>query len=414
VQVADRRPGSKTFGQQINLNDPNFNLEVREIFSALSDAEREAARLTRAEYQLLPGNERSSVEPDVVFWSGAQPVENGGFIKAPGGRPFVQIQVGFSSDEPGAATAIRNLRFEYSAPQTLSQVYGEIAPAINVKAGQDTTFVLALKALLLPGNKGFNRLQVFTPTRIEEVEAVQVDLGGGQRQDLVESQSAPGAGQFQQVYIDDKQFVLAFPTLGPDQGSEVLLKVRFRARVIDFRTNFKANAMLDSLATGRRAFTENGIIALSEAGADTLAFFLPQGLEARDVVNFLQTDQLEDGNSLAVIADISSQSKELVTKLAVGPNPFTPNGDQINDQLVISFDVQRLTAVRPIVVEVFDLGGRLLRHTEQNAVSGGYSQSWDGRDEKGNLVAPGLYLVRVSVDADAANSAQVRLVSVAY
>lgn len=414
VQVVDRRPGAKTFGQQVSLNDPNFNLEVREIFSTLSDAEREAARLTRAEYQGLPGNERSTVEPDVVFWSGSQPVENGGFIKAPGGRPFFQIQVEFSSDAPEAATAVRNLRFEYSAPQTISQIYGEIAPATNVKAGQDTTFVLALKALLQADNKGFNRLQVFTPTRIERVEAVQVDLGGGQVQELTQSQTAPGAGQFQQVYTDDNQFVLAFPTLGPAQGSEVLLKVRFMARVIDFRTNFRANALLDSLASGRRVFTENGILALGEANTDTLAFFLPQALEGRDVVNFLQTDQLEDGNSLAVVADISSQSKELVTKLALGPNPFTPNGDLVNDQLQISFDVQRLTAARPIAVEVFDLGGRRLRRIEQRAVSGGYSQNWDGRDEKGKLVAPGLYLVRVSVDADAANSAQVRLVSVAY
>jgi hypothetical protein len=414
VQVADRRPGAKTFGQQVDLNDPNFNLEVREIFSALSDAEREAVRLTRAEYQGLPGNERSTVEPDVVFWSGAQPVENGGFIKAPGGRPYVQLQVDFTSEHPEASTAVRNLRFEYSAPQTISQVYGEIAPAANVKAGQDTTFVLALRALLQPGNKGFNRLQVFTPTRVEEVEGVRIDLGGGQVQDLAQSQGAPGPGQFQQVYTDDNQFVLAFPTLGPDQGSEALVKVRFKGRVIDFRTNFRANALLDSLAGGRRVFTENGIIALSEAGADTLAFFLPQGLEGRDVVDFLQTDQLEDGNSLAVIADISSQSRELVTKLELGPNPFTPNGDLVNDQLGISFDVQRLTAARPIVVEVFDLGGRRLRRMEQNAVSGGYSQSWDGRDEEGGLVAPGLYLVRVSVDADAANSALVRLVSVAY
>ncbi|MBI2506278.1 MAG: hypothetical protein HYW07_23940 [Candidatus Latescibacteria bacterium] len=414
VQVRDRRPGSKTFGQSVDLNDPNFNLVVREIFSALSDAEREAVRLTRAEYQTLPGNERSTVEPDVVFWSGAQPVENGGFIKAPGGRPFFQLQVEFSSDDPEAATAIRNLRFEYSAPQILSQIYGEIAPAINVKAGQDTTFVLALKALLQGDNKGFNRLQVFTPTRIEQVEAVQVDLGGGQVQNLVQSQTAPGAGQFQQVFTDDKQFVLAFPTLGPAQTSEVLLKVRFKARVIDFRTNFKVNALLDSLSAGRRAYSANGIVALNEAGTDTLALFLPQGLEARDVVNFLQTDQLEDGNSLAVIADLSAQSNELVTKLKLEPNPFTPNGDLVNDQLQVSFDVQRLIAARPVRVEIFDLSGRLRRRIEQRAVSGGYSQAWDGRDAEGKLVAPGLYLVRVSADADAANSAQVRLVSVAY
>lgn len=414
VPVVDHRPASKTFGQQVSINDPNFNLEVREIFSALSDAEREAVRLTRAEYQGLPGNERSTVEPDLIFWSGAQPVQNGGFIKSPGGRPFFQIQVDFASDDPDAATVIRNLRFEYSAPQTITQLYGEIAPAANVIAGQDTLFVLALKAVLQPDNKGFNRLQVFTPTRVERVEGVQLDLGGGQVQELLRAETAPGPGQFQQVHTEDRQFVLAFPTLGPQQGSEVMVKVRFRGRVIDFRTNFRANALLDSLELGPRIFTDNGIIALGEAGTDTLAFFLPQALEGRDVIDFLQTDQLEDGNGLSVIADISAQSGELVTRFEVGPNPFTPNGDRVNDQMRLSFDVRRLTAPRPIVFEVFDLGGRLLRRIEQQAVSGGYSFDWDGRDEKGGLVAPGLYLIRVSVDADADKSALVRLVSVAY
>ena len=47
--------------------------------------------------------------------------------------------------------------------------------------------------------------------------------------------------------------------------------------------------------------------------------------------------------------------------------------------------------------------------------NGLYRLIWDGRDEGGTLVSPGLYLARVEIDGDArdTNSAA-RLVGVAY
>ena len=68
-------------------------------------------RLTRSEYQSLPGNVRRKIEPDLEFWSGVQQVTNGQLMNAPSGRPFIQIQVEFNSSSPNAATIVRNLRF---------------------------------------------------------------------------------------------------------------------------------------------------------------------------------------------------------------------------------------------------------------------------------------------------------------
>ena len=86
-----------------------------------------------------------------------------------------------------------------------------------------------------------------------------------------------------------------------------------------------------------RRFTRNGILAVTggEGTLDTLAFFLPQGVEGNDVVDFVATDQLSDRNSLAVIADISAQSENLVSNFKAVPNPFTPNGDGINDEVTL-------------------------------------------------------------------------------
>jgi hypothetical protein len=418
VIVIDRRAGSKNFGEEIDLNDPQFNLEAREIFSALRPAEREAVRLTRADYQALPGNLRRKIEPDLEFWSGVQQMSNGRLINAPSGRPFIQIQVEFNSSSPESATIVSNLHFEYSAPQIIDLVAGEIAPAVDVVAGRDTTFVMALEASLGATNNGFNRIQIFTPARITEVEEVIIDLGAGQVQSLVRSDAGEiGAGQFRELHVTDGQFVLGFPTVGPGddgQGREVEVRVSFRARVIDFRTDFSANVFLDTLDIGfDRQFTNNGILALG-AAADTLALFLPQPVQGGDVVDFANTDQLSDRNSLAVIADISTQGNNLVANFTVAPNPFTPNGDGINDDLDVAFDLQRLLTPRPIKLEIYDLNGRRVRLIERMLSSGGYSDTWDGRDDAGGIVPPGLYVLRISTEADDASEARTKLISVAY
>ncbi|MYK38773.1 MAG: hypothetical protein F4049_00970 [Gemmatimonadetes bacterium] len=422
ASITDQRLGSKTFGQEVDLNDEAFNLEAREIFSAALPEDRARVRLTRAEYKALPGNERRHVEPDLEFWSGVQLANNGQLINAPSGRPFIQIEVEFLSENPAAATIISNLRFEYSAPQITDQVFGEIAPAVDVIAGRDTSFVLVLNAGLGAENNGFNRLQVFTPARAEAIEGVEVDLGDGEFLNLerVDDGGEIGAGQFRELYVADDQFVVGFPTIGPaeeDQVRNALVKVRFQGRVIDFRTNFAANVFLDTLgAEAERRFTSSGILALggNESTLDTLAIFLPQRVEDNDVVDFAATDQLSDRNSLAVIADISAQSENLVTNFKVVPNPFTPNGDDVNDEVVVTFDVQRLLTPKPVYLEIFDLNGRRRRLIERQLSSGGYSQQWDGRDDAGQVVPPGLYLLRISTDADHAGEAQTRIISVAY
>jgi hypothetical protein len=187
--------------------------------------------------------------------------------------------------------------------------------------------------------------------------------------------------------------------------------------VIDFRTDFRVNAFLDTLPSAQaRDFTPNGIVILNdnEPQIDTLAFLLPQPVIGQDVLDFLDTDGLADRNSLAVLADLSSQSRNLLTNFQLHPNPFTPNGDGINEEVMISYDVQRLLTSRSVSADIYDLNGRLVRRLERVVSSGGHSVSWDGRNEGGATVAPGLYVLRLWVNADRAGSALVRLISVAY
>ena len=212
--IVDRRLGSSTQGQEVYLDSSEFNIKAREIFNAALPEDRQAIRLTREDYIGLPVSVRRRIEPDLEFWSSAQVANNGELVNAPSGRPFIEVEVEFLSQSPESATVIRNMRLEYSAPQITDQVLGEIAPAVDVIAGRDTSFVLALKASLRAENNGFNRLQVFTPARTEKIERMEVDLGDGQVQVLSHvglGEGEAGEGQFQELYVADNQFVVGFP-----------------------------------------------------------------------------------------------------------------------------------------------------------------------------------------------------------
>ena len=111
----------------------------------------------------------------------------------------------------------------------------------------------------------------------------------------------------------------------------------------------------------------------------------------------------------------------LVGSFALEPNPFTPNGDGINDQLGLSYDIVAVTRAAKVQVQVFDLSGRLVRTLYEGAdLSGRYDQttrpglSWDGRDQGGAMVPPGIYLIYIEVKGDSKANQQAVAVVVAY
>ena len=109
-------------------------------------------------------------------------------------------------------------------------------------------------------------------------------------------------------------------------------------------------------------------------------------------------------------------SRQILHNLHIAPNPFTPNGDGINDQMEISFDLGKLNQVREIQVAIYDLSGRRVWR-EQREGYGSLVFVWDGRDAAGVRVPPGLYVgqVNVGVDADEATRTTVaRVIAVAY
>jgi hypothetical protein len=71
---------------------------------------------------------------------------------------------------------------------------------------------------------------------------------------------------------------------------------------------------------------------------------------------------------------------------ATAPNPFTAS-------IRVSFDVEEPA---PVSLQVFDVGGRLVRSLDLGVLRPAQHQAeWDGRDEHGNPVAAGVYMMRL-------------------
>ena len=122
---------------------------------------------------------------------------------------------------------------------------------------------------------------------------------------------------------------------------------------------------------------------------------------------------LVESNSLTINVPLESKP---IDKFSLDPNPFTPNGDGINDEIVIRFSIFKITASRQVRVKIFTLDGRSVWETVQILDSGHVSIRWSGEDSNGQKVAPGLYLCQLELDADnqEGESRQTRLLSVAY
>ena len=101
----------------------------------------------------------------------------------------------------------------------------------------------------------------------------------------------------------------------------------------------------------------------------------------------------------------------VLTGLEVVPPIFTPNGDGHNDAATFSFSLNRLTGEKSVGVSIYDLGGRLVRKLGERRTDprGKYAIVWNGEGDSGRKVPPGIYLARVTVEAESDRARQTRV-----
>jgi hypothetical protein len=145
-------------------------------------------------------------------------------------------------------------------------------------------------------------------------------------------------------------------------------------------------------------------------------------------VDTADQDATELVNSSTAAPSLMVQGGGLINEVTMA-RVFTPNGDGINDEMDLSFTLLKVIEERPLEVGIYDLQGQQVGLARPRAIDGtveaigdptvfgqaGLARfTWDGRNSEGNLVPPGIYVVRVKLEADRADKELVRTINIAY
>ena len=278
-------------------------------------------------------------------------------VLSPAPRRYFQFKVDFASDGLEDGVGLDSLAFEVSRPALADSIIGEIWPQ-EVSVG-DTTFTYVVRVV---NARGFDRLEIDTSAPVEAVRSVRLD---DRELDFVATTGARG-------------LVLEFA----GQSGTHHLEVVFDTVVLRYETVF-AGRLID-----HRVET------------------LPQEIDEGNASTELP------GDDLSVRIPLTGR---LIDRIEASPNPFTPNGDEVNDRTVIEYDLLHLTRTALVFLAVYDLAGnRLAQLTRQEETSGRFSYSWDGRAADGRLMPPGLYAIQVEVETDVGTERRSSAITIAY
>ena len=380
----DRETGGQ---EEVTAAEYNADLPRRALFRQDPLTEEVLEEMAgRAEYLDLPVQEQGPVRDFVKgdirddvdnwsSWSRGVEINSTGALEVPVGLPspreFMQFRVFFDGDADNAIR-IDTLQVEFS-PGLVSEAIGEVALAtdpapggvLEVEGGIETSFIYDIRTeFAQDGLAGYSGVRV---------EAFPAPLFEG----LEMGDPLVAVADFELVERT-RGFDLSFPSVGA--GNNQPLRVAFRLRLLEHNTPVNAWLL---------------------GGESVPAHPIAPGDASRAV-----------NTGTINVFTVRSQPE---VKVDISTPVITPNGDGANDLAGISLILSQFAGNTAVEVEIFDLGGRRVRQlASEPRAAGAYGEVWDGRDGQGKLVAPGLYLCRVGVEADAETFADMQLIGVVY
>ena len=347
--AADAPPGTQVqfrtrTGNQLNEEIRYFTTAGKEVSEAKY---RKLLSFQRGDstISVIPGPDWSSWSP---FYSATDAP-----ITSPSPRRYVIVEATLRSDDPGQAVLLRRLHIALDWPLA-SQILGEVQPRQTQQRGERTVFTLSLQPQFQADNRGFDQvLVVLPPGAAVDLEEVVVGAERGRY----------GPEEVTRVKTGTDSLWVRLPA--PVTEGEEFVAVQF-----------------------------SGVLYLASN-----AFAVQVGLGEGDERVWQRVDT-NVGRSLQVLTPFSGG---LLGEVAMSSNPFTPNGDGINDVVELVFPVFAVQGAKALVLEVYGLDGQRVRQMAPVVAhaAGVQRLTWDGRDDQGRLTPPGLYLCRVGVEVDA-------------
>ena len=322
----------------------------------------------RRTYDALPPAAKGVIQEDTdnwTLWSAPYP-SPGREVFSLGPGQFIQFRVALETEVLAARARVDSIALEFSRPVLGRRMVAQISPRESVDLGSEQTFTYVISPDIGAGDTGFDRVELVTPTWAS-LQRVKI-------RDRVLPES--------DYEVQREKNLLSVRLLDPEdriESSEDALELVFDTHLLIYGTVF-----------GGRV------------SASWETNLLPQLIEEEKV------------GDLVVLGSASSLG-QVLGEIAATPGVFTPNGDGTNDRLSLAFQVSQVIGEAPLQVRIFDLSARLISTLlDRLAESDNFSVEWDGRDEAGRVVPPGLYLYRVELEGDTETFARSGIVGVAY
>jgi hypothetical protein len=301
---------------------------------------------------------------------------SGDEIRSSDGAQYLQFQFKIRTEDPMAFGVLDSISFETSpllADSALAEIsLGEIQPVdqrsqVEVPLGVQQAFAYDLRTVAGTNRVGYDTIELDVPAAAQ-FDALEIDGNRAVEGDDFSLEKANG------------QFRIFFPeTVRQDRS----IRLNFTSAI------FQASVFLEGRIRNR-----------------TTDIALPQSVEAGDA----RTDVAS--NSVQIVA--SDVEVDVLSPMTLSSGVFTPNGDGINEEAKVSFDLFSVNGGK-LRVAALDLAGQeIATLLEQPAIAGPYSATWDGRNGSRETVPPGIYLVRVEVDVDRGVFRQIGPLGVVY
>lgn len=287
--------------------------------------------------------------------SGAEGV----LLELPEPRRYFQYQVNLTTTDPGLTPRLTRLEVEFGEP---------LADAITGEVVRDDEGI-AVADTLLPDEAPVGVQRSF-------LYRLQVDMGSGAGFDILRLKM-PNRTQVEQVVVDDA--VLA---------ADLDYFLVSDATTVGIRFDEKVTADAEILVRFSTVLFDE----LNLFGGQVVDLDFPENPQEIEASSSRE-------NALAVFGVGLIEEVFDKGKLTVAPNPFSPNGDRRFDAVQFRYELAKLSIPRSVTLRIFDLTGRPLRRIELQQKSGTHVVEWNGEDDDGEVVPPGLYLFQIDVDS---------------